>query len=102
METNNRKQKIMFIDDKTNIEDEITHINCTLGQISEIDRRLRIDKRNYISQIKELNVKNKNFVAELIQAKERENKAKNLRYRDIGILLCIFVAFAGYVTYVSF
>lgn len=92
----------MFIDNKTNITDEINHINCTLGQITEIDRRLRVENRNYISQIKDLIRKNEKVSEDLGLAKQMEKKERSLRFRDIGILLLMFAAFAMYVTYVSF
>ncbi len=92
----------MFIYNKTNITDEINHINCTLGRITEIDRRLRVENRDYIDQIEDLNNKNEKVAKELVHAKCMEKEARNLRFRDIGILLLMFAAFAMYVTYVSF
>jgi len=98
---NDNKAKIMFINGKDNIADEINNIKCTLVDMSEIDRRLRADNRDYIGQIKELIDKNEKVVKDLLLAKQMEKKAKDLRFRDVGILLSMFSAFAMFVTYVS-
>lgn len=101
MKPNDNKAKIMFVNDKDNIADEINNIKCTLVNMSEIDRRLRSDNRDYIGQIRELNGKNEKVVKDLLLAKQMEKKAKDLRFRDVGILLSMFAAFAMFVTYVS-